>query len=377
MTKAAIEARAIRKCFGRDAALEDVSVSVRHGELMALLGPSGSGKTTLLRIIAGLEAADAGTVYYAGEDVTLRPVRQRNVGFVFQHYALFEHLDVFENVAFGLRVRRVPDDEVQRRVSQLLDLIRLSHLARRLPAQLSGGQRQRVALARALAPSPKLLLLDEPFGALDAKVRQELRDWLRRIHGELDVTSLFVTHDQEEAFEIADRVVVMNGGRVVQVGTPEQVYEEPADAFVVDFLGKANRLHGEVRGGVGHFLGLQVACSVPDGPAEAWLRHSDLDVSAQPGLPGASMPGRITRMSRIGPIVRLELHVEGLRAAVGAEVSPDHATALALRHGDTVHLAPRRVRVYPAPAVAPAPVAAAPRRAGLRHLLRGLKSRPA
>ena len=375
--KPAIEARGIRKCFGRYPALDDVSVAVQPGELVALLGPSGSGKTTLLRIVAGLETADAGTVFYGGEDVTHRPVRERNVGFVFQHYALFEHLNVFENVAFGLRVRRVPERLVQERVSQLLELIRLDHLARRLPAQLSGGQRQRVALARALAPSPKLLLLDEPFGALDAKVRQELREWLRRIHGELDVTSLFVTHDQAEAFEIADRVVVMNAGRVVQIGTPTQVYETPADAFVVDFLGKANRLTGEVRGGVGHFLGLRVPCHMPDGAAQAWLRHADLDVAREPGPPGSTLPARISRVSRIGPIVKLDLHVDGMRAPVGAEVTPEQAAALAFERGHTVHLRPRRVRVYPMPAPQPSAPAQAPRRSGLLGFLRSRKPRPA
>ena len=234
----------LSKRFGGFAALNGVNLEIPGGELIALLGPSGSGKTTLLRIIAGLETADGGIVRYQDEDVTGRPVRERNVGFVFQHYALFRHMTVFENIAFGLRVRRRPAAEVDRRVGELLELIQLSSLGRRYPSQLSGGQRQRVALARALAAEPKLLLLDEPFGALDAKVRQELRSWLRRLHREIHVTSIFVTHDQEEAFEVADRVVVMNKGRIEQVGTPQEVFDHPATPFVMDFLGNVNVFHG-------------------------------------------------------------------------------------------------------------------------------------
>jgi sulfate transport system ATP-binding protein len=236
----AIEARGVSKRFGAFVALDQVTVEVASGELFALLGPSGSGKTTLLRIIAGLETADAGTVMLEGEDATDRNPRDRGVGFVFQHYALFRHMSVFENVAFGLRVRprhrRPPEDDIRRRVHELLNLVQLDYLADRRPTELSGGQRQRVALARALAVEPKVLLLDEPFGALDAKVRLELRRWLRRLHEDIHLTSVFVTHDQEEALELADRVAVLNHGVVVQQGTPEQVVERPANEFVADFL---------------------------------------------------------------------------------------------------------------------------------------------
>src|SRR5207249_2351221 len=250
-----ISVKQVSKSFGSFRALEHVSLEVAGGSLVALLGPSGSGKTTLLRIIAGLEVPDAGTVLYQDEDVTEAAVKDRNVGFVFQHYALFRHMSVFENVAFGLRVRprrvRPPEREVRERVMELLTLVQLDVLADRLPAQLSGGQRQRVALARALAVKPKVLLLDEPFGALDAKVRKELRRWLRRLHDEVHVTSVFVTHDQEEAMEVADRVVVMNEGRIEQEGTPAEVYEAPATPFVYSFLGDVSLFHGRLHRGGG------------------------------------------------------------------------------------------------------------------------------
>src|SRR5438445_8380122 len=239
----------VSKRFGAFTALDRVSVDIASGSLTALVGPSGSGKTTLLRVIAGLEVPDQGSVRYGEEDATHRSARERNVGFVFQHYALFRHMNVFENIAFGLRVRHWARARVHERVNELLNLIQLAGLEKRYPSQLSGGQRQRVALARALAPEPKLLLLDEPFGALDYSVRQELRAWLRRLHDDLHVTSVFVTHDQEEAFEVADRVVVMNHGRIEQEGTPEEVFEHPANAFVMDFLGNVNVFHGRVEGG--------------------------------------------------------------------------------------------------------------------------------
>src|SRR5688572_22590993 len=248
-----IEVRGVTKRFGKFVALDDVSLEVASGELVALLGPSGSGKTTLLRIIAGLDTGDAGSVLLAGEDATDRSARDRGVGFVFQHYALFRHMTVFENVAFGLRVRprgrRPSDDDIARRVSQLLELVQLDYLGDRRPTELSGGQRQRVALARALAVEPKVLLLDEPFGALDAKVRLELRRWLRRLHDEIHLTSVFVTHDQEEALELADRVAVMNHGRIEQEGAPEEVVDHPATPFVVSFLGSVNIFHGRLEGG--------------------------------------------------------------------------------------------------------------------------------
>src|SRR5215831_12327806 len=241
-----IEAIGITKRFGRFTALDDVSLEIPSGELVALLGPSGSGKTTLLRIIAGLEFADPGTVRFDGRDISDHSVRERQVGFVFQHYALFRHMTVFENIAFGLRVRprkfRPSEAKIRAKVQELLKLIQLETLAQRYPSQLSGGQRQRVALARALAVEPKVLLLDEPFGALDAKVRLELRHWLRQLHDEIHITSVFVTHDQEEALEVADRVVVMNHGRIEQVGSPDDVYDEPATPFVFEFLSRVNRL---------------------------------------------------------------------------------------------------------------------------------------
>src|SRR6187455_528760 len=248
-----IEIRNVSKNFGDFRALRDVSLNIESGELIALLGPSGCGKTTLLRIIAGLETADAGSILFAGEDTTDRPVRERQVGFVFQHYALFRHMTVFENVAFGLRVRprrvRPPEAEIRETVMGLLSLVQLDVLADRRPSELSGGQRQRVALARALAVKPKVLLLDEPFGALDAKVRKELRRWLRRLHEEVHVTSVFVTHDQEEALEVSDRVGIMNEGRIEQSGTPEEVYERPATPFVYGFLGDVNLFHGRIHQG--------------------------------------------------------------------------------------------------------------------------------
>jgi sulfate transport system ATP-binding protein len=248
-----IEVRGVTKRFGKFVALDDVSLEVASGELVALLGPSGSGKTTLLRIIAGLDTGDAGSVLMAGEDATERSARERGVGFVFQHYALFRHMTVFENVAFGLRVRpratRPPDADITRRVTKLLELVQLDYLGTRRPTELSGGQRQRVALARALAVEPQVLLLDEPFGALDAKVRLELRQWLRRLHDEIHLTSVFVTHDQEEALELADRVAIMNHGRIEQDGSPEAVMERPATPFVAAFLGSVNIFHGRLEDG--------------------------------------------------------------------------------------------------------------------------------
>jgi sulfate transport system ATP-binding protein len=238
--------REVTKRFGRFLALDCVSLEVPSGALVALLGPSGSGKTTLLRVMAGLEMPDSGAIIYQDEEITYRPARERHVGFVFQHYALFRHMTVFENIAFPLRVRRWPEAKVHERVRELLPLVRLEGLEGRMPAQLSGGQRQRVALARALAAQPKVLLLDESFGALDAKVRQELRQWLRRLHEEIRITSVFVTHDQEEAFEVADQIVVMNQGRIEQAGTPQEVFDRPANAFVMDFLGNVNVFHGRV-----------------------------------------------------------------------------------------------------------------------------------
>ena len=285
-----IEIENIDKRFGSFTALNDVSLSIPSGELVALLGPSGSGKTTLLRIIAGLETPDAGRILFNGEDTTERHVRERQVGFVFQHYALFRHMTVFENVAFGLKVRprktRPSKAEIRDKVMKLLRLVQLEVLADRYPAQLSGGQRQRIALARALAVEPQVLLLDEPFGALDAQVRAELRRWLRRLHDEIHVTSVFVTHDQEEALEVADRIVVMNEGKIEQTGTPDEVYENPANPFVLNFLGNVNLFHGRIHNGQAHLGGLTLdapeLAGADNAPAIGYVRSHDLVVERTP-----------------------------------------------------------------------------------------------
>jgi sulfate/thiosulfate transport system ATP-binding protein len=284
-----IEIKNVKKGFGNFSALNDVSLNVPTGELVALLGPSGCGKTTLLRIIAGLETPDSGSIHFQGEDATDRAVREREVGFVFQHYALFRHMTVFENVAFGLRVRpkhtRPNEAEIKRRVHELLNLVQLDWLGDRYPPQLSGGQRQRIALARALAVEPKVLLLDEPFGALDAKVRKDLRRWLRRLHDELHITSVFVTHDQEEALEVADRIVVMNHGVVEQIGSPQEVYDNPASPFVYQFLGNVNLFHSRVHEGIAKIgeveLPLNEHQQANDSPAVAYVRPHDIEILRQ------------------------------------------------------------------------------------------------
>ncbi|CAM2837089.1 sulfate/molybdate ABC transporter ATP-binding protein [Acinetobacter celticus] len=285
-----IQVKNIEKHFGAFHALNNISLDFPDGQLVALLGPSGCGKTTLLRIIAGLESADGGQVILEGEDATNVHVREREVGFVFQHYALFRHMTVFENIAFGLRVRprstRPNEAEIKKRVTRLLDLVQLSFLADRYPAQLSGGQRQRIALARALAVEPRVLLLDEPFGALDAKVRKELRRWLRTLHDELHITSIFVTHDQEEALEVADQIIVMNKGNVEQIGSPREVYEKPATPFVFDFLGQANRFEGQNSNGIIQIgedrIQLPQQPNAPQGSVIAFARPNELRIHAQP-----------------------------------------------------------------------------------------------
>ncbi len=339
----------VTKSFGTFVALNEVSLEVPSGELLALLGTSGSGKTTLLRIIAGLEIADSGTVRYHDEDVTHAPVTERNVGFVFQHYALFRHLSVFENVAFGLRVRGAPRARVRERVRELLRLVQLEGFERSLPAQLSGGQRQRVALARALAAEPKVLLLDEPFGALDARVRQELRQWLRRLHDELHVTSVFVTHDQEEAFEVSDRVVIMNHGRIEQTGSPEEIFEHPANPFVMDFLGNVNVFHGSVQGGRARLGNLEVA--YPEYPhdesraATAFVRAHELEIlRARNGRP--SLEATVTHINPARPLVKVRVYSEAFGVMLTVDVSWERYAELRLAVGDTVYVAPRQLRVF-------------------------------
>ena len=349
-----IEIRHISKHFGNFRALNDVSLDIASGELVALLGPSGCGKTTLLRIIAGLESADAGSILFSGADTTDVHVRERQVGFVFQHYALFRHMTVAENVAFGLRVKprreRPSDAQIKAKVHELLGLVQLDWLADRYPSQLSGGQRQRIALARALAVEPKVLLLDEPFGALDAKVRKELRRWLRRLHDELHVTSIFVTHDQEEALEVADRVVVMNKGRIEQVGTPQEVWEHPASPFVYGFLGDVNLFKGRATGGQVQVGDWQIAAPehahALDAEAMAFVRPSDLAVT--PYVAGA--PGLTATLDRalvVGPMARLELtpreHPEQI---LEAHLPSDEFRSLGVKEGDTVSVSPRKARVF-------------------------------
>jgi sulfate transport system ATP-binding protein len=300
-----IRIQGVCKTFGSFVALDNVNLEVPDGDLLALLGPSGSGKTTLLRIIAGLEVADSGTVLLQGEDITDLSARERNVGFVFQHYALFRNMTVADNVGYGLRVRKAPKAKIRERVAELLRLVRLEGLDHRYPGQLSGGQRQRVALARALAAQPRVLLLDEPFGALDAKVRQELRQWLRKLHEEIHVTSIFVTHDQEEAMELADRVVVMNRGQIEQIGSTDELYEHPASPFVFDFLGDTIVLPAEVRGREVFLPGAEQPISIdsihPSGPVDVYVRPGDLRL-AEPGQGGVDV--RVTDVQRTGPIVR-------------------------------------------------------------------------
>jgi len=338
----------VGKRFGDFVALDNIELDIPTGELVALLGPSGCGKTTLLRIIAGMETADSGHVKFSGEEATHLHARERNVGFVFQHYALFRHMSVFENVAFGLRVKprseRPPEAEIRRRVMDLLKLVQLDWLAERYPSQLSGGQRQRIALARALAVEPKVLLLDEPFGALDTKVRKELRRWLRRLHDEMHISSVFVTHDQEEALEVADRVVVMNQGRVEQIGTPDEVYSNPASPFVYQFLGNVNVFHSRVHGhwaDVGRDPAGEQAAA-PDGEAMAFVRPHDIDIERGPVAGG--LEATVQDVHAIGPLVRVELAHDS--ELIEVELTRERATVLVLSKGQRVWLKPRQIKVF-------------------------------
>jgi sulfate transport system ATP-binding protein len=314
-----IEARQIVKRFGDFTALDDVSVEVEAGSLTALLGPSGSGKSTLLRVIAGLEWPDAGRVWLEGRDVTGVPTQDRGVGFVFQHYAAFKHMTVAENVAFGLRIRRRSRAEIKRRVAELLELVQLSRLGSRYPAQLSGGQRQRMGLARALAVDPKVLLLDEPFGALDARVRKELRGWLRRLHDETHTTTVIVTHDQEEAMDVADRVVVMNGGRIEQIAPPRELYDQPANEFVMSFVGPVNRL------------------------GDVFIRPHDVELLLEPN--GSTQEAMVQRLVHLGFEVRVEL-VRDDGEVLSAQLTREQVEALELQRGQIVYVRPTRQTVF-------------------------------
>ncbi|TVV71871.1 sulfate/molybdate ABC transporter ATP-binding protein [Sphingomonas solaris] len=338
----------ISKRFGAFTALGDIDLEARPGEFLALLGPSGSGKTTLLRIIAGLEFPDTGTVAFDGVDVTNQPITDRGVGFVFQQYALFRHMTVADNVAFGLTVRkrstRPAKAEIARRVEELLDLVQLKDLGKRYPAQLSGGQRQRVALARALAVEPRILLLDEPFGALDAKVRKDLRRWLRELHDRMGLTSIFVTHDQEEALELADRVVVMDHGVIEQVSAPEAIYNDPASAFVFDFVGESNRLPVSVRGGRAHFGGhaFDVATDgTRDGDATLFFRPHDVEIV---GAGAAALPAVVSLARPRGGGTRIEARIEGREAPLELDYTGDAPP----RPGDRIGVRPLRARLFPA-----------------------------
>src|SRR5437868_10909263 len=317
----AIEARNVTKRFGDFVALDDVSVDVTSGSLTALLGPSGSGKSTLLRVIAGLEVPDGGDVFISGREATALAPQKRGVGFVFQHYAPFTHMTVWENVAFGLKIRKWEKEAVRSRVDELLELVQLAGLGKRYPAQLSGGQRQRMALARALAPEPEVLLLDEPFGALDARVRKELRSWLLRLHDEMHVTTIFVTHDQEEALELSDSIVVMNKGRVEQTAPPRELYDEPSNAFVMSFVGPVNRL------------------------GEAWVRPHDVELRHEPN--GSTQQAQVERIVRLGFETRIEL-VRDDGECLHAQLTRDEADELELQPGDIVYVRTRKETTFSA-----------------------------
>jgi sulfate/thiosulfate transport system ATP-binding protein len=348
-----IEVKNIHKQFGSFTALNNVSLKFPNGELTALLGPSGCGKTTLLRIIAGLEQPDQGQVLLDGADASARHVRERQVGFVFQHYALFKHMTVFENIAFGLRVKprklRPTDAQIRDKVKSLLELVQLDWLAERYPPQLSGGQRQRIALARALAVEPRVLLLDEPFGALDAKVRKELRRWLRHLHNELHVTSIFVTHDQEEALEVADQIVLMNKGQVEQIGTPKDVYNHPASPFVYGFLGNVNLFHGRVHEGVldagGASFDAPDHAAAQDAQGIGYVRPHDLEIERYaPGAEG--MLVQLRHAHAIGPLAQLELERDDNNEMIEAVIPNELYARLKLTEGETLVARPRRLQVF-------------------------------
>lgn len=347
-----IQIQNVSRAFGSFQALKDISIDIESGELIALLGPSGSGKTTLLRILAGLEGLDEGAVIFDGKNITNVSPKERGVGFVFQHYALFRHMTVFDNVAYGLKVRprktRPSKEEIKKKVTELLALVRLDNLADRYPSQLSGGQRQRVALARALAVEPKVLLLDEPFGALDAKVRKELRRWLRTLHNEFHVTSIFVTHDQEEALDVANRIIVMNNGQIEQVGTPEEVYEHPASPFVYDFLGNVNLFRGRLH--KGKLMQGQFEIDVPTHldsyeDAVGYVRPHDIHIDKEQ-LSNDTVAAKIVHIHLVGPIVQIELKRKDIEEYLEAEIPKEHFRELDIKNGDTVYIRPKQLKVF-------------------------------
>ncbi len=326
----------VSKQFGEFKAVDQVSLEIETGSLVALLGPSGSGKSTLLRIIAGLEMPDSGRIFLTGQDATQQKVQERNIGFVFQHYALFKHMTVRQNIAFGLEIRKTPSPKIKHRVEELLELVQLAGLGNRYPSQLSGGQRQRVALARALAVEPKVLLLDEPFGALDAKVRKDLRSWLRRLHDEVHVTTVFVTHDQEEAMEVANEIVVMNQGRVEQVGTPAEVYDHPATPFVMSFIGTVNVLSSSSK--------LFQENGIESPHPEVFLRPHDVVVEVQPS--SSTAPARVSRLIHLGWEVQAELTLDDGQVMV-AHLSRERFDQLKLELQQRVYVKPKGAKAFP------------------------------
>lgn len=347
-----IDVMNVSKVFGKFTALKDITLNVKQGELVALIGPSGSGKTTLLRIVAGLEVPDHGVILIDEEDATRQNVRHRRVGFVFQHYALFRHMTVFDNIAFGLKVRpkniRPSKKDIHDKVYEHLRLVQLEGLAARYPSELSGGQRQRVALARALIVEPRVMLLDEPFGALDAKVRKDLRRWLRKLHDEMNITSLFVTHDQEEALEVSDRVVIMNKGHVEQAGTPEEVYEHPATPFVYDFLGNVNLFHGRVQDGQAHIGNLNIDLPEHAGQSQidavGYARPHDMEVFREESE--GAIKAMIKDIISIGPIVRLDLSRYDNGSPIEVQLLKDQYVTMKLAEGDLVYVRPKKLKVF-------------------------------
>lgn len=344
----------VSKSFGNFKALQNISLDIASGELIALLGPSGSGKTSLLRIIAGLEGLDEGVILFDGQNITNVNPKERNVGFVFQHYALFRHMTVFDNVAYGLKVRprksRPSKEAIKQKVMELLQLVKLENFADRYPSQLSGGQRQRVALARALAVEPKVLLLDEPFGALDAKVRKELRRWLRKLHDEYHITSIFVTHDQEEALDVADRIIVMNGGIIEQIGSPEEVYDHPASPFVYDFLGNVNLFKGRLHNGKLTYGQFEINLSedlygTTYDEAVGYARPHDISIEKEKHTDD-TVAATVTHIHLVGPTAQIELKRLDSDEYLEAELQKEQYRALAIQKGDTVYVRPKQLKVF-------------------------------